>query len=459
MKLNSINPFNQKIVGSVDISTSQEIKHAVLNAKKAFPKWKETPVEKRASYIKKLAKLVSENKEKLARLTTLEMGKPIKEARDDVEFESDYYNYYIAYGTQNLKDELIKKEKDLTYKLVFEPYGVCASIAPWNFPLSNANWAVIPAILAGNTVVFKPSEYSTLSQKLFIELLNKTGLPEGVVNIIFGDGSVGRKLVDADIDLIKFTGSSKVGKEIYQKAAKKFIKAVLELGGSSAGIIFEDVNPEEVIDSVYSSRFFNCGQVCSALKRLFVHKKLFKPVVDLLVDKIKKVKLGNPMEEETEIGPLVSKIQLKTLMNQVEDAVKKGAKIVIGGSQPKDPQLQKGNFYLPTILTGIKSNMKIITEETFGPVLPIMSFENEDEAVTMANNTYYGLSAQIYTNDSQKGKRVAGKIDSGMVGINNRSFYRPFCPTGGMKKSGIGREHGREGLRELTQIKLLAIKT
>jgi succinate-semialdehyde dehydrogenase/glutarate-semialdehyde dehydrogenase len=289
---------------------------------------------------------------------------------------------------------------------------------------------------------------------MFVDLFNETGLPVGVLQYVVGAGDVGKMLVDSDIDLLWFTGSTAVGQELYKKCAGKFIKCLLELGGSSPAVVFADCDFEKAVETVYMARFFNCGQVCSAVKRLFVEKQIYDKFTAGLVEKIKKVKVGNPMDN-TDIGPLVSKKQLEILSDQVEDARRKGARVETGGKKPEGKQLENGNYYLPTILTGVTKAMRVYREEVFGPVLPVIAFSSEKEAVDLANDTPYGLTAEIFTADPQKAARVASQIQAGGISVNMDVAYSPYCPIGGYKKSGIGREYGDEGFKELAQLKYI----
>lgn len=455
MTLKSLNPHDQSIVGKLNISSQAQVRQAVVNAKKAFPSWKETSIEKRVTYIQKFQALLKQNASELAKLTSLEMGKPLNQSIDDIEAEQDFIDYYITQGPKTLADHTVLKETNGTYRLTHEPYGVCACIAPWNFPLSMANSGILPALIAGNTVVFKPSEYTSLSQKMVVDLLHETGLPSNVLNLVIGGGDVGAGLIDEPIDLAWFTGSTKVGQQIFQKAGVKFIKALLEMGGSSPGIIFADANLDHALDQLYWGRFLNAGQVCTAIKRLFVEESVYDQVVNLFTQKLQTLKIGNPLDNP-DIGPLVTQTQLHHLESQVQDALDKGAKIVIGGSRPKSKSLTKGNYYLPTILTQVKPNMRVMTEEVFGPVLPIVSFKTESQAINLANATDYGLSAEIYTSNLQKGERVAKQLEAGTVAINTDNFFKPECPFGGFKKSGMGKEYGELGFLEFTQPKLIA---
>ena len=458
MKLSSINPHDQSIVGEVEISTEQGVKLAVEKARKAFNVWRDLSIDERVVYIKQYRQSLTDHKQQLAELTSKEMGKPLSESLSDIDSELDFVDYYIDKAQENLVDETVLDQGNEYFRIVFEPYGVCVCIAPWNYPLSMFNSGVLPALIAGNTVVFKPSEYTTLSQKLALDLLNQTGLPDGVLGIVYGAGDVGEVLTDQSVDLIWFTGSARVGQVIYKKAGEKFIKAICELGGSSPAIIFADANLDLTIGELYFARFLNCGQICSAIKRLYVEESIFEQVVQKFVNKLRPLKLGNPMELGIDMGPLVNKKQLEILKSQVQDAIEKGAKVEVGGKDPADSSLANGNYFEPTILTNVSDNMRVMTEEVFGPVLPILPFKTEEEAIKMANNTEYGLSAEVYTQDLEKGERIAKKLQSGVVAINTDSFYKPTCPIGGYKKSGIGREYGKIGMREFAQVKLIAVK-
>jgi len=454
MKLKSINSVDQSVVGEVEISTKKDIQRAVSKAKKAFEGWRDTSVEERGSYVAKFAKEILKRKNELAKLATLEMGKPYSESLADFDFDQEYLKFYAQEGIKILQDESIEKTPNIIRRVIREPIGVVAVIIPWNFPFGNAVWGIMPNIVVGNTVVFKHSEYTPLCGQEIMNILNKIGLPDGVVNIVQGDGKVGAMLVDADVDLVWFTGSTRVGQEIYKRCAKKFIRCVLELGGSSPAIVFPDADLENALENIYTGRFYNCGQVCNAVKRLFVHKKIYREFVDKLVEKISKAKIGNPLDK-VDFGPLVSRKQLTLLKAQLKDAVYKGAKIEIGGSRPEDPALKQGNYYLPTILTNVNFDMRVLAEEVFGPVLPVVSFDNVDTAIKMANKTEYGLSAEIYTRNLDLAYEIAKKMQAGSVSINSSDYLTPSYPFGGYKKSGIGREGGKYGFHELTQIKYI----
>jgi len=456
MKLQSINPHDQSVLGELEVSTAEEVAAVVSKAKKAFETWQFTPIEERISYIKKFRESVEARKDELAKLISQEMGKPLSQATGEIEMELPYIDYYIEQGPENLKEEIVYQEGTTTFKTSFEPYGVCVCIAPWNFPLIMFDSGVFPALIAGNTVVFKPSEFSSLSQKMCFELLQATGIPDGVLSLVIGGGDVGGMLVDSPVDLVWFTGSTKVGQEIYKKCGEKFIKGLMEMGGNSAGIVFADADIDAAVESIYFSRFWCTGQVCNAVKRLFVEKPIFDEFVNKLVEKIRSVTTGNPMDDK-DLGPLVAAKQLKMLEDQVQDALSKGATVKVGGKRPEEEELKDGNYYLPTILTDVTLDMKVMTDEVFGPVLPAFAFETDEEALELANNTMYGLANEVYTKNEKRAETFVRKLQSGVVAVNTFDYFKASCPFGGYKKSGIGREYGKIGMQEFAQVKMTAV--
>ena len=455
-KLISTNPAKDyKVIGSVKISTIQEIKQKIANAQKAKTEWRELGVEKRIELLRPIFQEFMKRKKGLALLITKEMGKPIKESLDDIAWNENYFNWFLDNGKKYLSDEITFEDKKSIHKIVYEPIGIAAVIAPWNFPFDMFLWGVIPNLIAGNTVVFKHSEECPLTGKLIEEVMNKSNLPKGVFSGVYGDGKVGEILVNQDINLIWFTGSTKIGRKLYKIAGKKFIKAILEMGGSNPAIIFDDVDIDLIIEKIYTKRFLNCGQVCDAMKRLIVHQSIFNEVIEKFKKVVESKVMGDPENKNTDIGSLAAKRQVDLLESQVEDAIKKGAQVITGGKRPRN---LKGAYYQPTILTNIKRNMRVWTEETFGPVLVVVPFKTEKEAIELANDTIYGLGAQIYSEDKERALRVASKIEAGTIDINKGNHWLPCNPFGGYKNSGMGREHGRYGFQELSQIKVLAVE-
>ena len=453
-KLISTNPSQgYKTIGSVNISTEKEIKAKVALAQKAKGLWKETSVDKRVSYIKKLMKVYEKHATKVAKLISSEMGKPITQSMGDVESDIASVKNRLGQAKKQLSPIVLDKTATQKNVLYFEPLGVVAVIVPWNYPSSNFFISCVQTLLAGNTIVFKHSEETPLVGKLLEEITEKAGFPEGVISFVHGGGKVGDILTDQDIDAIHFTGSSKVGQYLYEKAANKFIPAVLEMGGSSPGIIFKDADIDATCENACIERFSNCGQICCALKRLFVHEDVFDKVVAKMKCNLEAMKIGDPLKKDTEVGPLVAKRQLDLLVEQVKDAKKKGATIVTGGNKVEG---MDGAFFQPTIIMGVKPNMKVMTEEVFGPVLPIVSFQTDEEVVTLANKTIYGLSAYVYGKNVSKLRKIASKIDAGQVSINGASYFSSNSPFGGYKMSGLGRGEGIFGYYDVTQKKVVA---
>lgn len=453
-QLISTNPAkNYQQIGLVKISSLAEIKTKVKQAKLAQPNWHKLGIKKRIGYLTNAMNLFKQNRGGMARLITQEMGMAITASQDKIARGFNYWHWWLDNAEEATEDEVVFEDQNSIHRIIYEPIGSAATIVPWNLPFGMFSWGVIPNLLVGNTVVFKISEECPLSGQLFEKIMDQAGLPKGVFGEVYGNGQVGEQLVNQDIDLIWFTGSSKVGKKLYEIAGKKFIKAVLELGGSNPGIVFEDVDVDKIVDKLYSKRFGFCGQTCDALKRLLVHKSKFDEVVKKLKARVEQTVVGDPEDEKTDMGPLVAKRQLDLLKDQVDDALKKGAKIITGG---KEPSGLKGAYYLPTILTNIKNSMRVWKEEVFGPVLAIRKFSTETEAIKLANNSLYGLGSLVFTKNKEKAQRVARALKTGTVEINSASHWLPCNPFGGYKYSGMGREHGVHGLRELCQIKVIS---
>lgn len=453
-KLKSINPACGKVIGMVSISTPAEIKSKVEMARKAHTNWKEVILKDRLKLIKKIRDEVAKDKTKIADLTTIEMGKPISESLPSVASNIQSIDWWLEYSEKILKPVTTINNQTETHQIVYEPLGVAAVIAPWNFPSGNMLGPVITNLIVGNTVVFKHSELCPLTGRYLAEIFNKI-LPKGVFNLVTGDGKVGEELANQDINLIYFTGSYPVGQKLYEIAAKKFIRAFLELGGSAPGVVFADANLDTISENIFGQRFHNNGQVCSSLKRLIVEKSIANDVISRLSKILATKNIGDPFDSDTDFGPLASLKQLERAKVQLEDALNKGAKIVARLDIPKN---SKGAFFSPVILNHLNKNMKVWTEEVFAPILPVFTFETESEAVEMTNDTKFGLGGYVYTKDPAKAMRIAEKIVTGNVSINGPEYYRHENPFGGAKFSGIGRQKGTHGLQDLCNIKVIAHK-
>jgi len=452
-KLQSINPSNYQVLGTVDISTAKEIEDKVKLATGAQKNWANIGVSKRVSLLKKAFEDLKKQKIEFTLLEAREMGMPINEALTDFDATFDYANWYFDNAEKYLSPETTFENEKEIHQVFHEPIGVSAVIVPWNFPFANFVWGALQSLIAGNTIVFKHSEECPLSGK-FIEDILTRHLPQGVFNEVYGAGEVGSALVNQNVNMIAFTGSTKTGKYLYELAGKKFIKAVMELGGSAPGVIFKDADLDLAIGNVCFNRLLNQGQCCDGLKRLIVHEDVFDEVVKKIASTFSAKKIGNAEDKETEVGPLVAKRQLDLLISQVEDAKKRGAKVVTGGNSLEEKL--GGAFFEPTVLTEVTSDMRVWKEEVFGPVMPIVKFKTEQEAIELANQTAYGLGSYVFTKDQEKAERISKAIQSGMVSVNGTNYIMPFNPFGGYKNSGFGREHGKYGFSEVTQIKIIA---
>jgi|SRR3989344_3115007 len=453
-KLKSINPSNKKVLGEVDVTSEGEVVKKVQEARNAKLMWKEIGVKKRVELLTKVYDALYERRGEIAKADSTEMGFPITQCRDyNLGDGFSFFKWNIENAEKILSPEVTYEDETSKSTVYYEPRGVLAVIQPWNFPFCQWSWGVVAGLLAGNTVVYKPSEEVPLSAILIEEIVNLCNLPKGVLNFVYGDGKVGEFLVNQDIDMIVFTGSTATGKKLYKIAADKFIPVQLELGGSAPGIVFEDVDINKTVDTVFDQRFINCGQACDGLKRLIVHKSIFNEVVEKLKNKLESSIIGDPLDNNTQFGPLAAERQLDLLESQVNDAIEKGAKVITGGERVHNLE---GFYFKPTLLTNIKPEMRVWNEEVFGPVLPVIAFDTEVEAVKLANDTRYGLGAYVYSSDKTRARRIVGMVKAGNVSINGSNYVLPMNPFGGYKESGIGREHGKFGFHDLTQIKVVA---
>lgn len=455
MKLVSTNPSkNYKVIGEVEESTAQDVIDATVKARNALQAWLALPLSKRCHILHSFIAVSEKHTEEIASEMCEETGRTVVSCRANVREGIEYFKAYIDMAKTYLSPKVTLETDTEIHQVYREPWGVIAAICPWNYPYENIAWQCGQALIAGNTIVYKNSEENPLFSKLLQKLISESNIPDGVFNVLYGDGKVAQMMVAGDIDMISFTGSSKVGQLLARQAAEKFIPIVLELGGSSPGIVFEDADIDnQLINYISDMRFSNCGQLCDALKRLLVHKSKFDEVVEKLASHVSHLKVGEADKEDTDVGPLVAKRQQELIESQVADALEKGAKIIIGG---KRPEHLKGAYYLPTILTHISKEMRVFKEEVFGPVLPIIPFEDEAQAIRMANHTDYGLSAHIFTSDKKRFTRVAAQIKAGSIAQNRVAYWNPKNPFGGYKKSGMGRLHGEFGFDDFTQIKLIS---
>ncbi|WP_407690405.1 betaine-aldehyde dehydrogenase [Salipaludibacillus neizhouensis] len=452
-----INPFNKEIIATVPESDETDTKAAIAAARAAFDngEWSSTPATERGTIVRKIAELIERDKEELSRLESLDTGKTVEESRGDMDDIAGVFRYYAELADKNGGDLIDSPVPNSISRVVHEPVGVCGQITPWNYPLLQASWKLAPALATGNTLIMKPSEITPLTTIKVFELMEEAGVPAGVANLVLGAGStVGAELSsNMDVDLISFTGGIVTGKKIMQAASVNVKKLALELGGKNPNIIFADADFEIAVDQALNGVFFHAGQICSAGTRLIVEESIHDEFVHALVERVKKFKLGSGFNEDTQMGPLISAEQLAKVEEYVETGVKEGATIAVGGSRPEDPELQNGFFYLPTVFTDCTTDMSIVQEEAFGPVITVEKFRAEEEAVKLANDSIYGLAGGVWTNDIAKAERCATKMRMGTVWINEFNLYFPHAPWGGFKQSGIGRELGKLGMEEYTETK------
>ncbi|MDW0183215.1 MAG: NAD-dependent succinate-semialdehyde dehydrogenase [Nitrososphaeraceae archaeon] len=446
-KLRTINPTTEAILNEYDIMTKEQINTKVKTSRTAFSEWR-NDIDKRVDFLYSFANELKKNLENLARTATQEMGKAIKESRSEVEKCAWAIEYFADNGKIFASDEVVNTDARKSI-ITFEPIGVIGSIMPWNFPYWQALRFAAPSLMVGNTIVLKPAS-ATMQCGIEIErVFNKSGLADGVFQTLIGDSSIAETLIDSDINAVTFTGSVQVGGKVAQRATSQLKKTVLELGGSDPFIVCEDADMEKASSGAVKGRFINSGQSCIASKRFIVVRKIANEFIEMFVQKTKKLKVGDPMSNETDIGPLVNINSLKNMESLVAQSVKEGAELLTGGERTGS----KGFFYPPTVLKNVSPNMRIASEEVFGPIAPVIIAEDEKEAMKVANDSKYGLGASIWTQDLDKAERMSRAIESGIVTVNNVVISDPRVPFGGIKNSGFGRELSKYGMLEFVNIK------
>jgi acyl-CoA reductase-like NAD-dependent aldehyde dehydrogenase len=447
-RLSVLNPATEQPIVELDEAGVEEADEAVARAKAAFPAWRDVTPPARAALLRGVAALVEENAEELARVESENVGKPISGARAEVGMVANVFHFYAGAVEKHYGETIpVAGGVDMTFR---EALGVVGLIVPWNFPLNIASWKLGPALACGNTVVLKPAEITPLSALRLKELMDEAGIPDGVVNVLVGKGSVvGQRLVEhPNVAKIGFTGSTEVGREVMKGAAGTIKRVTLELGGKSANVVFADADLERAAASAPYAVFDNAGQDCCARSRIFVQRSAYDRFLELLVAATGAVKVGDPKSEETEMGPLISAEQRERVSSYVD------GNVVFRGNVPDGP-----GFWFPCTLVEASNDDRVAREEVFGPVAAVIPFEDEQEAVELANATPYGLSGSIWTRDGARALRVARGIDSGVLSINSNSSVRVSTPFGGFKQSGFGRELGMHALAGYSEVKNVYVAT
>jgi succinate-semialdehyde dehydrogenase/glutarate-semialdehyde dehydrogenase/succinyl-CoA reductase len=452
MKIVTINPTTGGHLREYQAAEKKDVEAAIAHARGAFGMWRDLHPVERGKILTEAARILRSKDLELSKIIVEEMGKIHKQAVAEVKKSATAFEYYATHVEEFLEPE--KKETDAKSSYVaFEPLGVIASIMPWNFPMWQLVRFAAPALAGGNTTVFKPSSVTPETGLKLASVLSEAGLPAGCFTTLVGDYRLGGMLIEGHTDAVSFTGSVEAGTKVAEMAAQRLKKFVLELGGSDPFIVLDDADPDVASSAAVTGRMVNNGQSCIAAKRFFVHKKVAKEFIENFVEKCSKIRIGDPMSDQTELGPMIREEALRGLDRQVRISVGQGAKVLTGGKRVD----REGFFYEPTILVDVKPSMQVMREETFGPVAPIMVVSDDTEAVEAANDTEFGLGASVWTSSPERGERLARHIATGIVTVNNVVISDPRVPFGGIKKSGIGRELSRYGLLEFMNIKTVRV--
>jgi succinate-semialdehyde dehydrogenase/glutarate-semialdehyde dehydrogenase len=456
-----INPATGEVVDSAPKGSEVDARAAIDAAYTSFQPWAETAAETRAQLILKGIEAVKKEIPDLSTLLTREQGKPVGDSQREIEHFLHGMNFYAGLASK-IRGSYVPLPDSKMYGMVLkQPVGVAGAIVPWNFPITLMGTKVGPALAAGCTVVVKPASTTPLTTARIVELLNQAGLPKGVLNVVTGSGAVvGEEILrNPKVTRVAFTGESGTGKHIMEVAGGQMKRVTLELGGSDPMIVCEDADLDKALTGASVGRFYNCGQACLAVKRLYVVESVYDQFVEKLIGKVQRLKVGNGMDKDTRLGPMHSRTQRDEIESQVADTVKRGAKAVIGGKRPEGSEYEKGFYYLPTVLTDAPHDSRVVTEETFGPVLPVFKVKDLDEGIEKANSSKWGLGSSVWTKDLGKARRAAERLQAGNVWINSLHIGYDEMPFGGVKFSGIGREHGPEALEYYLETKGVVIAT
>jgi succinate-semialdehyde dehydrogenase/glutarate-semialdehyde dehydrogenase len=456
IRFDVIDPATEKPIASVASASIEDAQAAVDAAGAAFAAWGAKKPRERAEILRKSYELIMRDAERLAKLITLENGKALPDSRAEVAYAAEFFRWFSEEAVRNLGDVGRAPASGARMLVHHKPAGVAVLVTPWNFPAAMATRKIGPALAAGCTVVLKPASETPLTMLALMPILEEAGVPAGVVNVIPSRRSgkvVDAMLHDPRVRVVSFTGSTEVGRKLLHAAADNVLKTAMELGGNAPFIVFEDADIDAAIDGAMVAKMRNMGEACTAANRFYVHEKVHDDFAKKLKDKMTALKMGNGLDEGVNLGPLVNADGRNKVIQLVDDAVTKGAKVLTGGKAPDGP----GYFYPATVLTHVPDTAEMLHEEIFGPVASIQTFKTEDEVIQRANDTIYGLVAYLYTRDLARGLRVSEKLDFGMIGLNRGLVSDPAAPFGGMKQSGIGREGAHEGLMEFLETQYVSV--
>lgn len=449
----TVNPATGEVICTVQLAGAEDVDAAVESAREGFAVWSRMSGTERGRVLTEAQRILRARNRELAELEVLDCGKPIQEAEVvDVISGADCVEYYAGLAA-SLHGEHLDLGGDFFYTRR-EPLGVCAGIGAWNYPMQIACWKSAPALACGNAMIFKPAELTPLTALKLAEIYTEAGLPDGVFNVVQGFAETGQSLTrHPGIAKVSLTGEVGTGKKVMADAAQTLKHVTLELGGKSPLIVFDDADLEHAVNGALLANFYTQGEVCSNGTRVFVQADLYDAFLARLVEKTKRLKIGDPLDPATQVGALISKEHCEKVLGYIERGRQEGAEVAVGGGRPQDPALARGNFVEPTVFTGCRDDMAIVREEIFGPVMALLSFKDEDEAVARANATPFGLSAGVFTRDLARGHRVVARLEAGTCWINTYNVTPIAMPFGGVKQSGIGRENGRAAIEHYTQLK------